>query len=118
VYLNAFNVPCDADGLALGFATLKALDRAKLAEVIDESADTPAKFLKALALDPRQPMAVRFEAAKAAAPYFDRKAPVAIDGGLDDAGKAQPLNFAVLDELPKAKLLEMLGLLGKMGFKL
>lgn len=114
-YLNDRGVPCDERGIALDFLQLKTLDRARLGAVIDDTVDSPAKFLKAVALDPRMSTAVRVDAAKAAAPYFDRKTPVSVDGGLGEDGAAQPLNLAVLATMPKAELQAALVLLAKLG---
>jgi hypothetical protein len=78
--------------------------------------DSPAKYLKAVALDPRMSTAVRIDAAKAAAPYFDRKTPVSVDGGLGDDGAVQPVNMALLASMPKAELEAALAVLAKLGF--
>lgn len=115
VFLNEFNVPVDEDGIALKFSALKRIDRAKLYEVNDESVDSPAKLLKAIALDPRQPMYVRIDAAHKAAPYFDRKAPIGIDGGLSPNGDVKPLNLSALDGMSRAELTAALALLAKLG---
>lgn len=92
VYLNSFNIPVDEAGCALSFKQVRHLDQQSMEEVIGEPANTPAKYLKAISLDPRQPTQVRIEAAKAAAPYTDRKQPMAVDGGVDpNTGASIPL---------------------------
>jgi hypothetical protein len=115
-YLNDRGVLCDERGIALDFLQLKTLDRARLGAVIDDAVDSPAKYLKAVALDPRMSTAVRIDAAKAAAPYFDRKTPVSVDGGLGDDGAVQPVNMALLASMPKAELEAALAVLAKLGF--
>ena len=114
-FRNEKGVLCDERGIALDFLQLKTLDRAQLGAVIDDTVDTPAKYLKAVALDPRLSTAVRIDAAKAAAPYFDRKTPMSVDGGLGEDGAAQPINMAVLASMPKAELEAALALLAKLG---
>lgn len=91
VYLNSRNVRVDERGIAISFLTLKQKDEERWEEVIGGRVDSPAKLLKAVALDPRQPLFSRVDAAKSAAPYFDRKQPQALDGGLGDDGKVVPL---------------------------
>ena len=90
--LNDKGVYVDANGVAVTFKKLKEAEDEKAFEVIGELADSPAKLLKAVALDPRVNLAVRIDAAKAAAPYFDRKQPTSVDGGVDpETGKPVPL---------------------------
>lgn len=102
--------------MALSFFQVKAADAAARVEVLGEPADTPAKFLKSVALDPRQPMERRLDAAKAAAPYTDRKQPLGVDGGLDANGAPQPLiDVAKLQGMPTAELVQMIELLRKAG---
>lgn len=83
VYLNGANVMVDGDGVMLDYSEVKSRDQARFERVIGGPVDTPAKLLKAVALDPQLPLAVRVDSAKAAAPYFDRKKPIGIDGGED-----------------------------------
>lgn len=86
VYLNGANIMVDGDGVMLDYADIKSKDQARFEKILGSPVDTPAKLLKAVALDPQLPLAVRVDSAKAAAPYFDRKKPIGIDGGED--GKA------------------------------
>lgn len=113
VYLNQFNVPCDHRGLALGFQDVKRADRARLAEAGDAEVTSPAQFLRALALDPRQPLMIRVDAAKAAAPYFDRKQPSSIDGGVGPDGA--PLPLMDLSKLSDSDLEEVTSVLRRVG---
>lgn len=116
VFLNEFNMPCDARGVALSFQALKRIDRDKLQEVDDDAVDgSPARFLKAVSLDPRMPMAVRIDAAKAAAPYFDRKMPLALDGGTDPEAKPLVALQGAIDKLNVTELQTLLSLLNKAG---
>jgi len=115
VYLSRSNVRVNYQGVWVDFINLKTADRVYRGAVIDGDVDSPAKFLKSVALDPTQPLLLRIDAAKAAAPYFDRKTPIAVDGGADAAGVAQPLNMSVLAAMPTAELKAALALLTKLG---
>ena len=116
VWLNRFNIPCDENGVSLSFKTVKAKDRANIAEVLDDAVTTPAQYLRAVALDPRFPTAVRLDAAKAAAPYTDRKQPTALDGGVAPDGSSIPLlDFSKLGGLSTEELVALRGLLAKAG---
>lgn len=118
VFRNAKGVLCDESGIALDLLQLRSQDRARFGAVIDDTIDTPAKFLKAVALDPLQPLSVRVDAAKAAAPYFDRKTPVSVDGGAGPDGAPMPVNMAVLANMPQKELESALALLTKLGVAL
>lgn len=116
VYLNSLRIPVNAAGVALTFLQVKSLDEDRFAAVIGEAADTPAKFLKAVSLDPRIGMATRIDAAKAAAPYTDRKMPVAVDGGVDASGKSVPLfDHSRVDHMSSEDIKALLALLKKNG---
>lgn len=116
VYLNSLNIPCNELGVALSFMEVKRKDAVSLAEAAGKPVNTPAEFLSAVAMDPRQPMFVRVDAAKAAAPYTDRKQPVAVDGGLDTNGAPMPLFDPLkLKGVPKEKLLALMALLEECG---
>lgn len=116
VYLNSLRIPVNAAGVALTFLQVKKLDADRFEAVIGEPVDTPAKFLKAVSLDPRMGMGVRIDAAKAAAPYTDRKMPVGVDGGLDAAGKAVPLfDHSRVDHMSSEDIKALLALLKKNG---
>lgn len=83
VFLNRSGQMVDADGILLTYGQVKGKDDARWERIIGEPVDTPAKLLKAVTLDPQQTLMTRLDAAKAAAPYFDRKKPIGIDGGSD-----------------------------------
>lgn len=83
VYINEHGVHVDEHGVAVAFKELRAKDRAQRREVLDHDITEPHHLLKALAFDPRLPLHIRGEYAKAAAPYF---APKKLDRGLDDGG--------------------------------
>ena len=115
VFRNSKGILCNDAGIAIDLLQLRTMDRARFGAIIDGEIDTPAKFLKAVALDPLQPLMVRIDAAKSAAPYFDRKTPVSVDGGLGTDGSPTPVNLAVLASMSKAELESALVLLSKLG---
>lgn len=79
VYVNSAGVLVDVNGVMLDFKTVQEKDQERFERVIGEKVDTPAKLLKAVALDPTQPLDRRMEAAKAAAPYTDKKVPTKME---------------------------------------
>jgi hypothetical protein len=83
-------------------------------EILGGPVDSPAKLLKLIALDPTVPMMVRLDAAKAAAPYFDKKTPTAIESKSEDL----TLDLAAIAALPKAERLRLLATLKTMGVDL
>jgi hypothetical protein len=80
VFLNRDGVQVDEHGVLLSIGQAKAREAALRAD-LGTPVETPAEYLRRLAMDPRQPQDLRFRAAIAAAPYFDRKMPQAIEGG-------------------------------------
>jgi hypothetical protein len=106
VYINAAQVLVDADGVMLEYADVKGKDSERWEKILGGPADTPAKLLKAVALDPQQALAVRVDAAKAAAPYFDRKKPIGIDGG-EDGAPINVLHTHKLQVMPQTDLNEL-----------
>jgi hypothetical protein len=114
VYLNKVGQMVDADGVMLDYTDVKSRDDARFERIIGEPVDTPAKLLKAVALDPQQTMVTRIDAAKAAAPYYDRKKPIGIDGG-DDGKPIEILHRHKLQGMTKEELDQLERLLKMTG---
>lgn len=101
VFLNEAGARVNRQGLLLQLLDSAALDAIK----------SPAELLKHVALDPKVPMMVRIDAAKAAAPYFDKKMPTVVEGGVQTTN----IDVAALLKLPKEERLMMLEMLKKIG---
>lgn len=69
----------DENGVDMEFKSIKKRDDARFAEVTGSAPTQPADLLKAVALDPRNPLHMRMDAATKAAPYFTPKL-VAVQG--------------------------------------
>lgn len=82
VFYNRVGTHVDENGVSMSFNALQHASRVRDEEVIGELADTPAKMLKVVALDPRNPLDIRVDAAKAAAPYYDKKQPVGVEASI------------------------------------
>jgi hypothetical protein len=80
VFVNKMGVLVDERGVALTLGQLRRADNERFEAVLGEKIDGPVKFMKAVTLDPRTPLPLRLDAAKAVAPYTDRKMPTAIEG--------------------------------------
>jgi hypothetical protein len=87
VYTNEKGVHVDRNGVALDFKKLKKRDADQRKEVLGHEVREPHEFLKAVSLDPRYPLSIRMDAAKAAAPYFAAKK-------LDQGGSTIPADEA------------------------
>jgi hypothetical protein len=106
VFRNKAGTLTDECGIALSFKALRTKDNERFSEALDGGAVLqPADLLKAIALDPRQPLHVRLDAANKAAGYFTPKR-VAVQGvegappiGIADVSK---LNQKDLDKLEAA----------------
>lgn len=119
VYVNKLGVKCDAQGVALTFKQLRAIDVEVTRELGNEEATLdPLTFLKRLMSDPTASMAVRVDAAKAAATYTHRKPSQGVDGGLDANGNPLPLFVFPMERVkhwPEAKVDLLLEALGELG---
>lgn len=80
IYVNADGAQVDDSGVLVSLRRVKEVE-AELIQELGEPPQTPAQYLKRVALDPRQPQHTRMQAAIAAAPYFDRKMPLGLEGG-------------------------------------
>lgn len=109
VYRNRAGVMVGEDGVALSFRDLKKRDDERHVEVIGKPVQTPAEFLKSVALDPRMPLHTRVDAANKSAAFFDAKR-VAVQGG----PVGSPALKMQVAELPKESLDKMEALLEQM----
>lgn len=108
MYRNRVGTLVDRFGVMLSFAALNARHVEHETQVLGKEAETPAEVLKLAALDRTLPLSTRVDAAKHAAPYYDRKKPVAVDGGEDpETGKPQPILVKNLRGLSDSELLKL-----------
>lgn len=119
VYVNALGVKCDANGVALTFKQLRSID-VEVTRELGNEAETldPLTFLKRLMSDPTASMAVRVDAAKAAATYVHRKPSQGLDGGLGADGQPLPLFVFPREKVahwPEERVLLLLEALGELG---
>jgi hypothetical protein len=114
IFVNAAGSHVDRYGILLSLSRTAKSEDERAEEIIGERIDSPAKLLKFIALDPSQPMMLRLDAAKAAAPYFDKKTPVAIESKVEDFA----LDMVAISALPRDKRLEILRVLRDLGVDL
>jgi hypothetical protein len=114
IFINAAGSLVDRHGILLSLSRNARPENERAQELIGEPIDSPAKLLKFIALDPTQPMLLRLDAAKAAAPYFDKKTPVAIENKNEDFS----LDMVAISALPREKRLEILRVLKDLGVDL
>ena len=114
VFLNSSGMLVNAKGVWVGLSKSQETEEAAELRVLGEKADTPAKVMKRIALDPALPLAMRLDAAKNAAPYFDRKTPVAVENTNQDFS----LDVAAVAKLPRKTRLEFLETLKTLGVDL
>jgi hypothetical protein len=120
VFTNADGAKVDERGVLMSIRALQQAELVRDEDILNEPVTTPAQLLKRVALDPTLPLHVRMSAATAAAPYFDRKMPLALEGG--DADKPIRTESSVLlknlnaldgeERRAALTLLEKLGVLG------
>lgn len=104
----------DEKGVWVGYAKAKETEEEAELRILGEKADTPAKVMKRIALDPTLPLVVRLDAAKSAAPYYDKKTPVAVETKTEDFS----IDLAKVAALPRAKRIALLDALKEMGVDL
>lgn len=121
VYLNADGRKVDEDGVLLALRPLQQAEADRDEEILGEPVTSPAMLLKRVALDPTLPMHMRIAAATSAAPYYDRKMPVALEGGGEGSPPIKTEHSVLLknlnalsaeDRKAALTLLERLGVLG------
>jgi hypothetical protein len=111
VYQNESGAYVNEQGVLLSLSILRHSEEEYAQNIIGKKVETPAELLKRVALDPMLPLMVRLDAAKAAAPYYDKKTPIAVENKNEDLA----LDVVAISKLPKAKRLELLEVLKTMG---
>ena len=120
VFLNKDGSQVDEHGVLLSLREVLRAEE-ELTEELGEPNQTPAQFLRRVALDPRLPLPTRMQAAVASAPYFDRKMPIGLEGGDPNRPIKTDTTSTVLkgleamrpeDRKAALSVLEKLGLLG------
>lgn len=114
VYLNSNGAFVDSNGVLLSLAALGDAEAALDEAILGKKVETPAELMKRIALDPRLPLTMRLDAAKGAAPYYDKKTPIATENTNVD----KTMDLAVLAKLPKGQRAELLALLKGLGVDL
>jgi hypothetical protein len=89
----------DVNGVDMDFKSIKKRDDDRHREVLGTTVTQPADLLKSVALDPRNSMHVRIDAATKAAPYFTPKL-VAMQG----VAGAAPIGMQMLGGMTQAQL--------------
>ena len=111
VFRNAAGLLVDKNGVFIGYAKSKENEDEIAERIIGGPVDSPAKLLKRVALDPTMPMALRLDAAKAAAPYFDKKTPVSVETKNEDF----TVDVNAVMKLPRPERLALLKSLRTLG---
>jgi hypothetical protein len=118
VWLNRDGAQVDEAGVLVSLRRVKAIEAEHIAEVLHGPVpDSPAAFLRAVALDPTKPLHTRISCAVSAAPYFDRKMPLALEGGDPSRPIKSESSMAIrqLEKLDPAERKAALLLLEKLG---
>lgn len=118
VWLNQEGAQVDEAGVLLSLRRVKAIE-AEHHEAVAESPvpSSPAHFLWLQVLDPLLPLSTRIGCATSAAPYFDRKMPLALEGG-DPSRPIKSESSVAIGQLEKLSLTERksaIALLEKIG---
>lgn len=98
-FLNSSGVLVNSVGISFNFLSKKKSDDDYWAEQLGKRVESPAELLRAVALDPRQPLETRMRAAEKAAPYYDTKTPTVMAGALDVGGAASTPEAAKVFDL-------------------
>lgn len=114
IYVNEAGAYVDSNGVLASFAALGAAEAALDEQILGKKVETPAELMKRIALDPRLPLTMRLDAAKGAAPYYDKKTPIATENTNVD----KTMDLTMLAKVPKEKRAELLALLKGLGVDL
>lgn len=79
VFLNPLGIEVDKAGVAHAYKGTGYRDTARLERALGGRITSPAELLKAVSLDDTLPLGTRLDAARAAAPYYDRKQPQRVE---------------------------------------
>lgn len=112
IFLNAEGIRVDKAGVAVEYKTATYRDTDRLAAALGRPITSPADLLCAAALDDTLSLGVRMDAAKAAAPYFDRKQPIRVEN--EDIPNT-PFSPEQLSKLGDKELDQLYALLDKLG---
>lgn len=115
VYRNTKGEHVDARGVRIDFLKLKELDdeRWREASPTGDAPTTPAELLRAAAFDPRNSLDVRLKAANQAAPYFDMRMPLRVEGEMEHTGMiVDPAKLSAMSRGDRESLLKLLKKLG------
>lgn len=119
VYLNRDGAQVDGLGVLVSLRHVKEAEAKHHAEVDSAPivASSPADFLRRVAMDPTIPLSTRISCATASAPYFDRKMPLALEGGDPNRPIKSESSVAIrqLENLSKKERREALTLLERLG---
>src|SRR5207248_1477291 len=96
-------------GRPKGAKNRNPLDERLRRELSERPGMKPLEVLLLLMREPGQPVALRLEAARAAAPYMHRKMPVAVEETF------QPIPLTGLNRLTRSELIQFCALLEKAG---
>lgn len=114
VYRNADGRLVDVMGVLLSFSGARDAEIKYAEQLIGGPVDSPAKLMKRVALDPLLPLPMRLDAAKGAAPYYDKKMPISIEQKTEDL----TIDLKAVAALPRGKRLELLETLKTLGVNL
>jgi hypothetical protein len=107
----------DEHGVLVSFINLKKRDDKRFEEALGTPADTPLDLMLGVMKDPRMPLAIRFDAARNAAPYVHRKMPLAIEAE-GTGGTVLNFDMVKLSKMSKEKREQLLATLKELGVKL
>lgn len=108
VFLNPAGLMVDERGVLLSWARATETEAATAERILGHPITTPAQVLKRYALDPTMPLSVRLDAAKAAAPYYDMRMPLRVEGDMRNTSNLDPAKLAAMPRTDRETLLTLL----------
>lgn len=114
IFTNSAGLLVDKNGILLSWARAAETQDAAAERILGHKLETPAHLLKWVALDPLMPLATRIDAAKSAAPYYDMRMPLRVEGDLNNRN-AGGLDMTKLSAMPRKDREALLKLLKQAG---